>query len=286
MRFPHSQYIDYLMSKRESSIQEHLEDLALPYPSDEGLQSLATKLGPIPKSWSKTLLKTNLAFRRWLQKRDLLELWQNPVLLHSATQLLEYPQVRSELEVGILRDVPYSEIAEAVDALAGIVLTPEMFSMYRKVFWDTEHMDTRDWKLYLRYRPDRDVEEALQRRQEIRARGLDRRDDIADVEYLGDILRITRSKMVELSRQSATASSAQAMAMLAKVAMEALTSRQDLVNPADGDDFDYVEHWRSRFVLDTVESETNFLTYDDVKDDEDGQNTALVGVLDGAQHSG
>ena len=279
MRFPHALYIDYLLSKRCQNIPEHLEELGLPYPSREGIGAAASALGAIPKSWSKTLLKTNLSMRRWLQRKGLVDLWEKPVLLEGAKELLTYPVARSEIEVGTLRDIPYSEIAESINLLTGIVLSPELLGTFRASFWDTARVSDNGWRLYLRYRGNRDIEEALHRRREIRAREFDSRDEVGDVEYLSDILRVVRTKLTELARQPATASSAQAMAMLAKVGMEALASRHEFANPEDVD-FDYIESWRERFILDDIEPGSSLSTHLDIKNDE-SKTTQLVGVADG-----
>jgi hypothetical protein len=276
--FPHQTYIAYLISKREQNAQSLLADMGLPYPSDDSFAYMIQGMGAFPDCWSRSLLRSNLPLRRWLKKLGVLFLWEDPSSLRQVARIFNYPLARIELEAGLIRGLPYDELKTVVRTFSPVDLTPEVLSCFTCAFWDIQRMGPNDWVTYLRYRPSRDIEEALQQGRELRARELDRKESTDDHEYLSDILRMTRFKMAELSRQSVSASSAQALAMLAKVGMEALMARQDIASAAQaaGADLDYIEHWRSRFEVRKLEAPRPFLTYEDIKKDE--ENSPLTGV--------
>lgn len=276
MGLPHDRYVTYLLSRRESEVSSRLEELDLPPLPASELQERKRKLW-YPERWTQTLLRSNLPMRRWLSELGVLRAWENPHLLRKALQLLRMPAVRREIEVGVIRGLAFDALRQSILTLSGEELTPDLLQLYTSLFWDLHQVEGRDWRYYFAQRNSREIEEALDWERSHWSRRIDDGAALSNLDYLGDITRMCVARMRQLS-DSSSATAAQAMAMLAKVSMDAISQYEEMRmrEASRGDEDQFAALWRERFALDTVERSELPVTVAELTDDE--QLPVLRGV--------
>lgn len=158
---PARYYILYLLSQRRFHPQEIISDLLrqnMPVPQDEKRLSVFTQ--------SIALAQQSLAFPpnyrpydlthrptvEWLNKMRILDLWAREPHAMFATDLLDQPELRRELEVMLLGPLDFADIAKRLAILHRLdrdVMNVSTVRYFAHYYWNPEAVPSSKWPEYI-----------------------------------------------------------------------------------------------------------------------------------------
>lgn len=231
MEYPHRPYLRFLLSRRMTAFEilADCEARLLVPPAEPDLQAMARELGPAPPSWAGRVENANVAFRRWLRDRRLLDMWRGGPVQEKATALLYADELRRAVEQLLLVHGDPEKVNQLLSQKYGERVAPsaEVVARFRDCFWDVGSMTKHGLFEFLKVL-QQDKERAPAVRGEVATvygqLGLRQR---VEADELYDNIIALANQQVQAARQAGGLLSGQALIGLSTIARQAIDAAKE-----------------------------------------------------------
>ncbi len=167
LRHPSHRYVRYLLSQQSlklADVPKRLQELHLPVPTSETalvrfLEELKTERAALvaPPGFNPLSPKLNEPTKQYLRRWELTDIWTRDPFMTQVTDILFMPNLRYSLEAYLLSPFSHRAIANRIRERFGLneaAMNPRIVKLYAHYFWDSEAMNTAEWKELLWSFPD------------------------------------------------------------------------------------------------------------------------------------